>query len=478
MEKNEVIREAVSLFKQQLNGKEVDKESNFLDLGGDSLGIMTVIAQIEDKFHVEINPRDVLMHPTPEKISELVLAYKSDGDADIKFKKVDLRAEAVLPEDIGLNGKYELNADECRSIFITGATGFLGAFLVKDLLNKSDGVSVFCLTRCADRYDGLERIKANMIKFKCWDDSYRHRIIAVKGDLAKERLGMSESDYNEICQNTDMIFHCGAVLNFLYPYSALKSANVDSTVECLRIASTGRMKYLNYVSSYSVYDNPSHFGKNALEDDPLDSPDGYFLGYSETKWVSEKMIMAARKRGIRAKIYRPGDITGTKADGIWAVRDLTSRMIIGCIQMKAVPVIEMPLNFTPVDYVSAATVKIAFMNDGWYKAYNIINPNIKPSSELLKAIYESGLFVMPIPYKLWKNILSRTKLGGNALKILSCMFEDRGEGDIVTRHMEAQPIYDMFNTRSALENSKIECAPMDKELLKSYISYFKTAKLI
>ncbi len=478
MNKEAVLSETKKLFSSELNGKEIDGTSNFLDLGGDSLGIMTVISQIEEKFKVELNPRDVLMNPTPDQICELVLSSKGEEEITVETGHVDLRKEVVLPDDIKLTGKYTIKAEECKNIFLTGATGFLGAFLIKDLLNKDLNIKIYCLTRCNDMYDGLERIKSNMIKYNCWNDSFRHRIIAVKGDLTKEKFAINKKDYDEICNIVDMIFHCGAVLNFLYPYSAMKSANVCSTVECLRLATTGKMKYFNYVSSYSVYDNPSHFGKNALEDDPLDSPDGYFLGYSQTKWVSEKIIMEARKCGIKAKIYRPGDITGTKQDGIWAVRDLTSRMIIGCIQMKVVPIVEMPLNFTPVDYVSAVMVKISFMNDGWNKSFNIINPNIKSSNELLKAIYESKLFVMPVPYKIWKYMLNKTNLGGNALKILSCMFDDNGEGDIITRHMEKQPIYDMFNTRTSIEGSNIQCAPMDKELLKSYISYFKKSDLI
>lgn len=83
-----------------------------------------------------------------------------------------------------------------------------------------------------------------------------------------------------------------------------------------------------------------------------------------------------------------------------------------------------------------------------------------------------------MPYSAWKHVLKKSKLAKNALKVLSCMFEDNGDGDIITRHMEKQPIYDMFNTNSALSGSKIECPPMDAELLEVYIDYFKRAKLI
>ena len=72
--------------------------------------------------------------------------------------------------------------------------------------------------------------------------------------------------------------------------------NVTGTAEALRFACDGRPKYFHYVSSYSVYDNPSHFGREVLEDDPMESPEGYFLGYTETKWVAEKLVGIARQR--------------------------------------------------------------------------------------------------------------------------------------------------------------------------------------
>lgn len=481
MNKDILTSEIIGMFCSELKISDVAANSDFLSLGGDSLGIMSVIAKLEDKYAVELDPRAVLTVPTPESIAALVVSVKNESadEADnLSSVTVDLISEAILPDDICAHDEYLKHADECASIFLTGATGFLGAFLIKDILTRSPDTVVYCLTRCHDFFDGLDRIKMNMIHYKCWDNTFRVRIIPVKGDLTLPYFGLDEKTWNELSLNIDMIFHCGAVLNFLYPYTALKKSNVLSTIEVLRLACSGRMKYVNYASSYSVYDNPSHFGKNALEDDELNSPDGYFLGYSQSKWVAEKLMRKAQERGIKSKIYRPGDITGTKQDGIWAVRDLTSRMIIGCIQMKMVPMVNMPLNFTPVDYVSAAMTHIAFSRDGWDKAYNIINPNIGSSSELLKAIYSCKKAVLPVPYKLWKGILKKSNAANNALKILSCMFEDTGNGDIITRHMEKQPVYDMFNTRSALADSNIECPPMDASLLKSYINYFKTANLI
>lgn len=476
--KREITNDVMTFFRDEVKDKgSVNAAANFLDIGGDSLGMMNVISRLEDKYKIELDPRIVLRAPTPEKIAELIMKGENNEPVITK-EKISLKNEITLPEDIRPCGGYDRAASESENIFLTGATGFLGAFLIRDILNRNGKTTVFCLVRCSDIYSGLERIKANMQHYKCWKNEYRTRITVIKGDLIKPHFGVDDDVWQTLCANIDSVIHCGAVLNFLYPYSAMKSSNVLSTVEALRLCTTGKMKYMNYISSYSVYDNPSHFGKNVLEDDPLDSPDGYFLGYSQTKWVCEKLIQEAEKRNIAAKIYRPGDITGTKADGIWEVRDLTSRMIIGCVQMKTVPIVDMTLNFTPVDYVSAAITHIAFSDTHWDKAFNIINPNIKSSFELFKALLECKIPVVPVPYKLWKAALKKANIKNNALKILESMFTDSGSGDIITRHMERQPIYDMFNTTTELIGSGIKCPPMDKELLKSYIMYFKRARMI
>lgn len=81
------------------------------------------------------------------------------------------------------------------------------------------------------------------------------------------------------------------------------------------------------MSSYSVYDTPNNKGKRVYENDPLNTARGFSLAYSETKWVSEKLVGIAQKRGLHTVIYRPGDITGA-SNGIWEMDDMVSRMIV------------------------------------------------------------------------------------------------------------------------------------------------------
>ncbi len=467
------------LFSKSLSLEDVPENVSFLDLGGDSLSIMTLIAEAEEKFNVELDPRKILINSTVDGISKAIISSEKNISGE-ELQKKDLYKDSILDGNIYPESEYSLRPSEIKNIFLTGATGFLGAFLIKDLLTKLPDATLFCHVRCSDRFDGLERIKLNMSHYKCWDNRFRKRITVIPGNLKDPKLGIDENLWKDLCEKIDAVYHNGAALNFLYPYELLKKTNVDSTVEALKLACEKKAKYFNFVSSYSVYDNPEHFGKMVFEDDNLVSPEGYFLGYSETKWVCEKLVKQAQTRGLRTKIYRPGDITGTKKDGIWEARDFTSRMIIGCIQMKMVPIVNLPMNFTPVDYVSAAIVHISLKDGSYGRAYNIINPNTGSPAELLKAFAVCKKVVLPIPYFIWKKILSKTGMGSNALKILDCMFRDNGggDGDIVLRHTKLNPFYRTANTSNALADSSITCPPVDSELLKSYINYFEKSNLI
>ena len=254
----------------------------------------------------------------------------------------------------------------------------------------------------------------------------------------------------------------------------MKPANVLGTAECLRLACEGHPKYFHYVSSYSVYDNPSHFDRTVMEDDPLTSPDGYFLGYSETKWVAEKLVELARHRGLRAAVYRPGDITGTLATGIWKLEDLISRSMVGCVQLGAAPDVEVNLHLTPVDYVADALIHISFRNECCGHAFNLLNHRLMPLRQMTTLIKKAGYPLELLPYEEWCQRLTATTSEENVLRILSCLFTDQrtaGE-DMIARFGVHQAHFSTANTDRMLEGSGITCPPVDAALLQSYLRYF------
>jgi len=472
----EEIHDAVrAMFEKLLPVAEFDDDQSFLELGGDSLAMVELVCDLEHNLGFEIDLRQAAAEPTVAGLTKYVCAVISGEDA---LKKLDLRSECVLDDDIRMTAEYDFSAEDCKNVFVTGVTGFVGAYLIKALAEQrgGKGVKIFAHVRAADEEKGMERIISNMKRFNCWNDDFRRYIVPVTGDLNLPYLGMTPEKFASLADEIDMVIHNGAVLNFVLPYLQMKRTNVLGTAECLRFVCTGRAKYFHYVSSYSAYDNPSHFDKVVYEDDPMDSPDGYFLGYSETKWVSEKLVQIARERGVRAAIYRPGDITGTKADGIWKLEDLISRSIVGCIQLGAMPAIEVNLHLTPVDFVADAIVHIAFQQASVGHAFNLLNHKLMKLENIPALSLKAGYPVERISYEEWCERLTACSPDENVLRVLACLFTDKklaGEG-LVERFGEHQAEFDTSNTDMLLSGSGITCPPVDEALMAVYLKHFES----
>lgn len=485
-EKNLVIKEKTIIdYKTETENKlgniiktefshEAGREGNLLSLGMDSLEVVGLSRSIEKTFNVSVPVSFIFESPFISKISEYIdRTLKGEDLSALEKDKSYLRDEVVLDESIK-PGEYETDDPEMKNVFITGTTGFVGAYLISAFA-KYTKAKLYCHVRAKDKESGLERIKKNMEYYKLWKDEYREFIVPVTGSLNEPLLGIDEKEYKFLAENIDTIIHNGAILNFIYPYERLKETNVLGTVKTLSLACEGKPKYYNYISSYSVFDNPSHFKKRAEEDDPLEDCRGYFLSYSESKWVAENIIHIARERGLRAAIYRPGEITGANDTGIWKLSDSVSRTIKSMLVTKTYPAIPMKVHMTQVDYIADAIVNIAKRGDSYGKGFNLMNDVYVPLKWIGDVINEMGYETKEIPFEEWKKNLFEA---GNEhpLKLLESLFKIQKKNDaesFVNRYGEMSPIYDdTRNVQKALEGTRIKCDSMNDELLKKYIDNF------
>ena len=531
------------VFDTLLETQNYDLNTGFMELGGDSLKLVECVFHLEEAFNIGLDITEMGTNASVNGIAAYIQNKMQQGSAN--RKKINLQEECYLDdsmvpaagpaaavsahagnrasgESAPVTGPaatagsehaamytgahkdawYTHSVNECRRLFLTGSTGFLGAFLIRSLLEQLAGqdITIYCHVRAKDEATGLKRIVDNMKRYRCWKDKYAQCLQAVTGSLDKPLMGMKEDVYERLSREVDAVYHNGALLNFLYPYSYLKGTNVDGTRECLRFAFHGKAKYFHYISSYSVYDNPSHFGKKVYESDPLTSWEGYFLGYSETKWVSEKLVQIARERGLRACIYRPGEIAGDTVHGIWETKDLLSRLITGCIYMQKAPAINTRFHMVPVDYVADTIAHISRQEGACGLAFNILNPGKLTVKKMVRAIRSKGYKIGIVPYERWKQELLQTDIRENPLRILASLFnkdtgkQDTGKPDtgkraprqagkqdsrqagddhsLVMRYGSLQPRFDMTNTFTFLKHSGIKCPPINRKLLHLYLGHF------
>ncbi len=471
---DEVYQQVRAAFCKVLDVEQFDETESFLTLGGDSLTGFALVHQIEERFQVKLDLRELLRDSSVTGITRYIHTVLSGEKTE--NTAVDLANECRLDESIHFPQKYARPAASCRRILLTGATGFLGAQLIRSIFRHYPhlGLEVHCLVRASSTEAGMQRITDNLKHYHCWHDkmaSYLHPVI---GDLSAPRLGLSPAQWEELSNRIEVIYHNGAILNFVYPYEFLKATNVGGTVETLRLAGEGCAKYYHYVSSYSVFDTPEYRGHRVMEDSALSSSSGFSLSYSETKWVSEKLVGIARQRGLKAAVYRPGDITGA-ANGIYEVNDMVSRMMVSIIQMKGIPFARYNFHMTPVDYVANALIYISRQDDCFGHAFHLINPKPQSLQSVVRSIKACGYPVHPIPFPLWKRQIKNADASENAMVLLECLFEaaNSSNNNVLWHFFTRDSIYDMTNTYLLLGGSDISCDPVDTKRIAAYLKYFR-----
>lgn len=471
---DELVMQVKSVFDKVLNIEHYNLTDSFLELGGDSLMGYELANKIEQQFHVKLDLRELLLDSSVSGVASYLRRILSG--AKNLGRVTNLAAECVLDDSIRPTGEYTKPISDCNKIFLTGATGFLGAHLIQAFIERypKEDLMITCLVRAASKEAGMNRIVDNMKHYLCWNESYRPYIRIVTGDLTSYHLGMSDADYQMVTNECDAIFHNGAMLNFVYPYEFLKLTNVNGTIETLRIACEGTPKYYHYISSYSVYDTPDKLGKHVFENDPLTTSSGFALAYSETKWVSEKLAKIAQERGLRTTIYRPGDITGTKR-GIWEVDDMVSRTIVSAIEMKAFPRTNYCMHMTPVDYVAAAIVHIAHKEEAIGQAFNIINPRPVSMKQLIADIRKCGYNIRYVPFPIWKKRLKDSTAENNSLVLLASLFDSGTDSSpgMLRHFIGKDTTYDTSKTELLLNGSGIKCPVVDTKMIAAYLRYFK-----
>ncbi|NEQ47683.1 MAG: NAD-dependent epimerase/dehydratase family protein [Leptolyngbya sp. SIOISBB] len=297
--------------------------------------------------------------------------------------------DRTLPEHIRPAGT--LNNELPSRILLTGATGFLGTFLLEALLLQAQA-EIICLVRAESEAAGWERLQTTLRNYGIWREDFRPRITVQPGDLAQPNLGLTNPDFQALAASVEAIYHNGAGVHHVSPYSLLRETNVVGTREVIRLACQHHPKSLHFTSTLSVLPPVPPAGQaKMLEGDPLDRYPVPVGGYNRTKWVAEQLVAQARDRGLPVTIYRPGPISGHSQTGAFNANDFLYRLMQGYIQLGTAPQGELPLDILPVDYVSRAIVYLSQAPQSQGQVFHLIHPQPASSDGLFAACRAAGM---------------------------------------------------------------------------------------
>ena len=193
------------------------------------------------------------------------------------------------------------------------------------------------------------------------------------------------------------------------------------------------------------------------------------MGYAQSKWVAEKLLMQARDRGIPTCIYRPGRVTGHSRTGYSNTADLICRILKQVVQMGSAPALAGAVDMTPVDFVSQAIVTLSLRAANLDKVFHLINPELVSWQQIFQEIRALGYPLETLSCEQWRQqLLTTAKTDAQqALHPLLDLFSDHIPFEV------ADPRYDCQNVLSALEETPLAFPAINRAIIARYFDYFE-----
>jgi thioester reductase-like protein len=347
-------------IKELLKDKDADVLARQVDIGlVQRLSVAELFKLAEQLEHA---PEEALV-----PLRRSLAAFREEQRAaEVLMMKNDTKLNFEPPAPASLRETQTLN-----HVLLTGGTGFIGPFLMKSLLEQTRA-KIHVLVRSSDEHQGKERLRAAMETIgHCTAELmqvFETRVLPVCGDLGQKELGLTRGAWDFLATETDAVFHNGATVNYLLNYDRMRDANVGGTNEVLRLAFEGRPKSFNYVSTTFVFGWAVK--KVLYETDSNEDMELLDFGYSQSKWVSEQVVMDAQRRGLSTRIFRPAlvspSILGGGNNFDIAVR-LVAFMVNHGIAVDALN----QVSFVPADITANNIVAIATTPGTANKTYHV-----------------------------------------------------------------------------------------------------------
>ncbi|TLU58765.1 MAG: amino acid adenylation domain-containing protein [Chlorobium sp.] len=372
------------IWSAQLNGADAAREDNFFELGGDSLRAIAVINRLRREFECQVNNLyehpvlsdfALLCRPRPDHLRLMIKSAQKEYDDGRSLQAVraserdnalrpqrtlyETRIQADLQRDIESRNSY-------RHVLLTGATGYLGSYLLRELL-ADRSIKVTTLVRSNDNQTARSRLGEVLRGYfgsehgSALGDNPRLHVLA--GDLRDETLLLPRHDYDQLAASVDAIFHCAANVNHIGLYRDFFADNVAATRHLLNLAAQKKpvTADFHFVSTLSVFASASSSDFRLFTEydyAPETADDNYYI---RTKQEAERLVISSREVLANTCIHRAGNIAFA-TDSTQLQRNISDnaffRQLSAFLRLGCLPT-ELSASLCHVDIVAKAIIALA-----------------------------------------------------------------------------------------------------------------------
>jgi amino acid adenylation domain-containing protein/thioester reductase-like protein len=468
--KSEEQKKLVSIWSELLSIPEgnISINDNFFDIGGHSILLSKMLLKVNSSFKRNVSLARFMENPTIDSLSDLLVEKENKKVSNIPPKIFE---DIKLPSNI--HPIQNVKKDVSQSVFLTGATGFLGIFLLESLIRKPNIRCVYCLIRAYDELQAKRRISDLCQKFKISDMSCNNKVVFVVGDISKEQFGLSCELYKHLAAEVDTVVHSAANVNHVLDYSKLYFSNVYPAIEILKFCSELYDKSFHFISTISAVSDISDDGRVTENGAVLKLPKFINNGYNLSKWVCELLLDEASNRGFKINIYRPGNISFDSRTGITTPdQNRIMLMIKGCLQLGIFPSWNMQFDIMPVNFLAEAIARILADRKTYNQILNLHNPKPLLWLDYIDSFRKLGFDYKVVDPETWRSSIVDVNDNNALFSVLGFYLDE------ISEDIDDVSIINYSRTAKILSDHGLEYPDKDLRLLETGNKYLIDSSFI
>ncbi|KAI9046454.1 hypothetical protein LZ554_009203 [Drepanopeziza brunnea f. sp. 'monogermtubi'] len=421
-----------SVIETVFSSHRLSSDEDFFSAGMDSLHVMGLVKSLKATIigipHTEINTRLVYSHPTLRALSQALQQGTASRDQDGNELAAKSR-EQIMEETLNRAIQKLPSVKTAETVLLTGSTGSLGSYLLHTLIVSPRVSKIYCINRRKDAEQQQASTNAQRGLTSEWGD----KVVFLHADLSQDLLGLSSDVYIKLKSEVTSIIHNQWRVDFNLALSSFEP-QIAGTLNLIKLAACARSAQILFTSSigtlghWLAHHPDTPVPEAALSDPriPLDQ------GYSESKWICERLLDAAgAQSGVRSAILRVGQISGPVQyglGGVWSKAEWLPSIIASSKHLGLLPtslgaqdsiawipvdllaqiIVELLLSSSPISSptptTTATTATTTSSSTPLTRYFNLTNPHPKTWSSLLPTIqsfYAPTHPLQPVPFTEW-----------------------------------------------------------------------------